>query len=126
MFEQTQYQRPGSNNAETIAITPSGRLSLSRAFVRHHNARSFKGAGLYWDEEAAQIAVILRKQREQGSFPLVLSPNGQTAYIVAIQFFRAYHLDPKTYADNYGFQTTPAQQLGIDGESGHAFVIELP
>jgi len=125
MFEQTKYRRPGRDNTETIAITSTGRLNLSRAFVQQYDARSFKGAGLYWDEETTQIAIVLRKRRNQGSFPLVLAPNGQTAYIVADQFFRAYHLDPETHAGDYGFQTAPAQQLGIEGEQGEAFVVTI-
>jgi hypothetical protein len=125
MLKKAPYIRPGSPEPNTLAVTKSGRINLSRDFVKEYGLKKSMGAAIYWDEADRKIAFALTKKDHQGSYPLVFTPTGRTAFIVAIQFFRSHRLDPRHYAVRYAFEVSQPKRLGIAGVEGDVFVVDL-
>jgi hypothetical protein len=128
MFKQVYYIDPREIKGKpNLSIGRKGRINFNAGFVKKHGIKPDRmAADLYWNGEAKEIVFVFTEKDRAGSFPLVHFPYSSAAYVVADQFFTSNRLDPKRYAAaSYAVETTRPEKLGIDDESGDAFVIHL-
>lgn len=129
-FKRTLYTDPSRlppsvEQSMLLSISDTGRIHLNKHFVKKHGIKPGMRVRLYWDDEQSSMASIFTSQPASGSYPLVRNPDGQTMRIAATQFFRSVRLDPTKYTGVYTARQTKPSKLGIEGEAGDAYVINL-
>ncbi len=123
--------------SNSVSLSKTGRIGLSREFVDGNHVTSGGRASLYWDGSRKAIAFAFtpgERKPTAGSFSKVqavdgysVAPigDGSAAYINAGGFFKKIGIDPSEHQGYYKYEALDADEVGISDSSKTVFVVTL-